>query len=357
VTTANGEGSDPAVERRGSEAANTGTRFGSAQIVWGLALAGGVAALATAVAAGARSAVRSAPDAVVLSILLGLLVGSLWRPGSRFTPGLAFAERRILEIAIVLLGASTDLRWIARAGPLVAGAVVAAVVAALVAGVVVGRRVGLTNNHALLVAAGNAICGNSAIAAVAAVIGAKQEESASAITLTAIMSLGLVLLLPAAAVTMSLSHEQFGVLAGLTVYSVPQVLAATFPVSARAGEVGTLIKLIRVLLLIPLLMFVARQHRGVRAGAVVPGGVFPPYIQLFLLVALLRTTGLMPDLAIQPAQAASHALTVVAMAALGLSVEVRRLREVGWRTAAAAGASLVVLSMIALGVALFGTSY
>jgi uncharacterized integral membrane protein (TIGR00698 family) len=324
-----------------------------ARLAAGLALCTMVAAAGWGLSRALGAAGRVSPDAVVLAILLGLLLRALWHPRATFAPGLAFAERRVLEVAIVFLGASTDLRWIVRAGPLLVGAVVMAVATALVVGLGAGRWIGLSRNHALLVASGNAICGNSAIAAVATLVDARQEESASAITFTALLSLAIVLVLPLAAAMLGLNDEQFGVLAGLTVYSVPQVLAATFPVSAEAGEVATLVKLIRVLLLIPLLLVIAHtQRRALRPAGRYASSVFPVYIRLFLVVALLRTAGLLPGFAIVPAQAVSHAFTVVAMAALGLSVDVRRLRDVGWPAIGAACASLAALALVALAIAM-----
>ncbi len=103
-----------------------------------------------------------------------------------------------------------------------------------------GRAAGLPAKLAILVAVGNAVCGNSAIAAVAPVSRAKKGEVASASALTALLGVGVVLALPLLIPLAGLSHAQYGILAGLTVYAVPQVLAATSPVSALSGQLGTL---------------------------------------------------------------------------------------------------------------------
>src|SRR5690606_37559890 len=101
----------------------------------------------------------------------------------------------------------------------------------------------------VLVACGNSICGNSAIAAVAPVIGATSRDVAASIAFTAVLGIGMVLSLPLLVPLLDLSETQFGVLAGLTVYAVPQVLAATTPVGALSVQLGTLVKLVRVLML------------------------------------------------------------------------------------------------------------
>ena len=102
-----------------------------------------------------------------------------------------------------------------------------------------------------LVACGNSICGNSAIAAVAPVIGADGEDIAASIAFTAVLGVVVVLALPLTVPLLHLSLLQYGVLAGLTVYAVPQVLAATAPIGAVAVQLGTLVKLVRVLMLGP----------------------------------------------------------------------------------------------------------
>lgn len=88
-------------------------------------------------------------------------------------------------------------------------------------GIWLGRKAGLTTNLAILVAVGNAICGDSAIAATAPVIKAK-EEVATALSLTAILGVGIVIALPAVKPLANLNYEQYGILAGLSVYAVPR---------------------------------------------------------------------------------------------------------------------------------------
>ena len=289
-------------------------------------------------------------DAVVLAILLGIAVRALWHPPAWAHDGIALAAKQLLEVAIVLLGFATDVRWMARAGGVLASAIVVTTILALGVGMLWGRLFGLPRSHALLVASGNAICGNSAIAAVASVIGAKREETASAVAYTAILSLALVLVLPFVRAWFALDDLSYGVATGLTVYAVPQVLAAAYPVSVQAGQVGTVVKLVRVLMLIPLVTIVSLLERKVahHEEAVVPWGrVVPWYVMGFLVATVLRSSEVVPPFVSVGAQQGSHLLTVISMAALGLGVEVELLRRVGWRTAATATVSLLSLCALA----------
>ena len=296
-------------------------------------------------------------EAIVLAILIGAAVRVAWTPGVRFEPGIALSAGLLLEVSIVLLGFGADLAQFARAGLALAASVVGVVVVALVAGVVIGRAFGLSSTHALLVACGNAICGNSAIAAIAPVIGARRDEVASAISYTAVLGVVVILLLPQLAPVFALDDYQYGVLAGLTVYAVPQVMAAAFPVSVLAGQTAMLVKLVRVLLLGPLVLVLAireRRRRGVaRAVGASPstgggGALVPWFVVGFLLAGALRSVGLVTPGAGEAARNGARLLTVLAMAAIGLGVDVRALRRVGPRVAATVTGSLAVMVVLAL---------
>ncbi len=338
------------MEETAGELAQTGSPRArrSRDALPGILLASAVALMAWLGAAALAGRWRMAPDAVVLAIIGGLIVRSFWHPSDRWQPGIALAGKEVLEVAIVLLGASVDLRWMVRGGPVVV-AVMATTLLALGAGLWIARSAGLSRTHGLLVASGNAICGNSAIAAMARVVRAPASEVTSSIACTALLSLPLVLVLPLSGALLGLDDEAMGMLAGMTVYAVPQVLAATFPMSARAGEVGALVKLIRVLLLAPWLAWVShREHRDAEGRASLRFSVLPPYLVAFLALATLCTAGLIPASLAGSSQRTSHLLTVVSMAALGLAVEPASLRRVGKATFVSALGALSALCVLAL---------
>lgn len=321
----------------------------------GLALVVLVALAANALGAWeARALGRTLVDPLVLAILLGMLVRAATGARDALDAGVDFAAKDVLEVAVVLLGASVNLAMLASAGLPLALGLVGFVALALIAGIALGRALGLSPALSTLIAAGNAICGNSAIAAVAPSIGARREEAATAIAFTAILGMVAVLLLPLLVGPLGLSHAQFGVVAGATVYAVPQVLAAAYPVSDVAGEMATLVKLTRVLLLGPMVLLIAawwrRGHADLATGDAPRVG--PPwFIVGFAVLATLRGTGLLSVANAEIAAEGAHRLTLAAMAGLGLSVDLRDLRRVGWRAALAASLGLLVLLALALGLA------
>ena len=294
-------------------------------------------------------------EALVLAILIGMLVRTAWVPPKRFESGIAFTAKQVLETAIVLLGASVDLPLLLRAGSALVVAILLVVFSGLIGGYAIGRALGLNPKLATLIACGNAICGNSAIAAVAPVIGAEKEDVASSIAFTAVLGVVVVLTLPLLIPVLGLDHYQYGVLAGMTVYAVPQVLAATFPVSALSGEVGTLVKLVRVLLLGPTVVFFALRNRKIGEERLEAGSFVPWFIVGFLVLAAARSMGAIPADVAGPVREVSRWMTVAAMAALGLGVDVRVLGKVGGRVIlAVTGSLLVVVTASASLIYLFG---
>lgn len=314
----------------------------------------------------ARVLGRAWLEALVMAILVGTAVRTAWTPGGRWFPGIAFSAKTLLEIAVVLLGASLSAGTIIAAGPALLIGIAGVVVIAIAASYTLGRLLGLRPRMAVLVACGNSICGNSAIAAVAPVIGADGEDVAASIAFTAVLGVVVVLGLPFLPALLPMTGTRYGILAGLTVYAVPQVLAATAPLGALAMQMGTLVKLVRVLMLGPVVLMLTLLSRRLRdetdeapphlttgdrpaRGRPALHRLVPWFILGFLGLAALRSFGLVPQPALAPISGLANVLTVISMAALGLSTDLRSVTRAGVRVTAAVTLSLAVLGGISLG--------
>jgi uncharacterized integral membrane protein (TIGR00698 family) len=296
-------------------------------------------------------------EALVIAILLGVAIRTVWTPGAAWSKGIGFSARTLLEIAVVLLGASLSVGTVLGLGSILLVGIAMVVAFAIASSYLISRALGLPQRMAILVACGNSICGNSAIAAVAPIIGADADEVASSIAFTAVLGVIVVLGLPLLVPILNLSLTQYGVLAGLTVYAVPQVLAATLPIGALSNQVGTVVKLVRVLMLGPVVLGLSlfarhlREERGAAGGSARPRWpalheLVPWFIVGFLLLAVARSAGLIPQDLVRPLRMVAALLTTIAMAALGLGVDVRTVAKAGLRVTIAVTASLVVLGII-----------
>jgi uncharacterized integral membrane protein (TIGR00698 family) len=297
-------------------------------------------------------------EALVLAILLGVVIRTAWTPAKRFIPGIAFSAKLLLEVAVVMLGASVSVATVLALGPILLVGIASVVAIALGSSFIICRMLGLPLRMAILIACGNSICGNSAIAAVAPVIGADGDDIASSISFTAVLGVVVVLTLPLLVPILQLSLTQYGVLAGLTVYAVPQVLAATLPIGALSNQVGTVIKLVRVLMLGPVVLGLSLLARDLRADPRLDRAnrrspdlheLVPWFITGFLLVLIVRSLGLIPQSLLPTITHVAAILTTISMAALGLGVDVRVVAKSGMRVTLAVTASLIILGLISYG--------
>lgn len=286
-------------------------------------------------------------EGLVLAIVIGSALRSGFRLSPTFTPGITLSAHFLLECAIVALGASVNFTAIREAGPQLMAGIAAVVLLSIATSFSIARLLGLSHKLAFLIAFGNSICGNSAIAASAPVIEASAEDVAASIAFTAVLGVVAVLAMPLMSIVVHLSAVQYGVFAGLTVYAVPQVLAATAPIGAVSLQTGTLVKLIRVLMLGPLL-FIVGLARGLGGRRLSLAHVLPWFIVGFAIMAALRSTDLLAPDTVSLLTSTSSLLTTVAMAGLGLSVDVRSLRQAGGRVVMAALASLLALCCISM---------
>ncbi len=304
-------------------------------------------------------------ETLVLAILVGAAVRTAWIPGPDWIRGIDFSAKLLLEIAVVLLGASVSGATILAAGWALLVSFLGIVAGAILLSFAIGRLLGLSKRLAILVACGNSICGNSAIAAVAPVIGADGDEVAASISFTAVLGVAVVLILPVIGAMLGMKPVAYGALAGLTVYAVPQVLAATTAVGAAAVQVGTLVKLIRVLMLGPVCLVLSLVSANLREEVAEPAPHVtagerptrgrPPVHQLvpwfvigFLIMVAVRSANLIPAPALAPIAGTATIFTVISMAALGLGVDVRTVSKAGGPVTVT-----VILSLLALGTVSF----
>lgn len=291
-------------------------------------------------------------DGLVAAILLGAILRTATGLSARLEPGIRFASKTLLELAIVCLGASISLQVLATTGAPLILAIVLVVLLSLPISYALSRLFGLGDSMATLVACGNSICGNSAIMAAAPAIGASAAEVASSIAFTAALGVLVVVFLPLLQGLAGLSEWQYGVVAGLSVYAVPQVLAATLPVGAASAQIGILVKLVRVMMLGPVILGLSLLH-GRKSGRKLRwSSAIPWFVLGFFVLVALRSADVLPPPAVETLGAGASVLTLVSMAGLGLSVDLRTVLASGGRVLAAGTASILALVLLGITAAL-----
>jgi uncharacterized integral membrane protein (TIGR00698 family) len=297
------------------------------------ALAGAAALLATVGVARSLGSLVPLVGAPAFALLLGMALRLVYEPDAAARRVLRFSSRTVLQAAIVLLGATFGLGDVARVGRTSLPLMLATLAAALLAAVLVGRLLRVDRTLQTLVGVGTAICGASAIGAVAGIVGAAEVEIAYAISTIFVFNVVAVVLFPLLGHVLSLGQHTFGLWAGTAINDTSSVVAAGYTYGHAAGDVAVVTKLARTTMIVPIALGLAMlQVRGAGTGQRRPlRQLFPTFLLWFLLASALNSAGLVtPRMADGLARTASLFITV-ALAAIGLSSHVLELRRAGVR--------------------------
>ncbi|MGC5627912.1 YeiH family protein [Georgenia sp. Z1344] len=322
----------------------------------GLALAAAIAVVATLVG-------RAVPvvGSAVAGVVIGVALGQLRRPGTVLSPGLALSAKRVLQLAVVLLGIGMSLGRVWEVGVDTLPVMLGTLAICFLAAAPLGRLLGVSGELRTLITVGTGICGASAIAATAPVIRAKGASIAYAVSTIFLFNVAAVLLFPPLGRALGMSDDTFGLFAGTAVNDTSSVVAAASVFGAAATSYAVVVKLARTLMIIPISVTLAvreqRRERRAAAGAgesverlTVAGvvGLVPWFLVGFLLMAALTTLGVIPG-SVQPfAGDAAAFLITMALAAIGLQTDLAAFRRAGWRPLAFGGLLWAVVAVASL---------
>ncbi len=300
----------------------------------GLALALGLGVVASV--AGAAWPTLGAP---VLAVTAGVLlspVSNRWR--GALDRGIGLAKGPLLQVAVVLLGAQLSLQQVADVGLSSLPVMLGTLVLCLLLAAILGRAMRIGSDLRTLVGVGTAICGASAIAAVTPTIRAKDPDTTYAISTIFLFNVLAVAVFPPLGHALELSQEQFGLFAGTAVNDTSSVVAAAASYGAVASDHAVVVKLVRSLMIIPIVIGLAVLVRR-REGAVEPArrggrvsrlvGLVPWFLIAFVVIVAMNSVGLVPDGSHGALRQAAVFLIATALAAIGLSTDVRALRRTG----------------------------
>ena len=294
----------------------------------------------------------------VFGILLGMLFAKKRRPQATES-GIKFTGKKILQYAIILLGFEMNLFHVVEVGEQSLYVMIFTLLAAFGAAFLMGKILGLDRDMTALVGAGTAICGGSAIAAVAPVIGAKDRDVVISIATIFFFNVLAVFIFPFLGHSWGMSDAGFGMWAGTAINDTSSVVAAGYAYSHDAGAYATIVKLTRTLMIVPVCLFFALLM--MRSAAQSGTGfslkrIFPMFVLYFVLACIVNTTGILPA-------EVSHGLgmlgkfsIVLAMSAIGLNTDLPSLLKHGTRPLllgmvcwlAVAGTSLIVQHALGL---------
>lgn len=288
---------------------------------------------------------------LVAGVVFGVVAANTGVIRPSYRPGFTFAAKRLLRVGVVLLGLRLSLDQIGALGWIGALTVVGVVVATFIGVQLFARSLGLSSGLGLLTATGFSICGASAVAAMAPLSDADEEETAYAIGLVTLCGTLSIAVLPLVGQLLSMTVEQFGAFAGAGVHDVGQVTATASAYSEDALPQATLVKLTRVVLLAPMVAGVGVWRRRSVSDALDTARppIVPLFVVGFLVMIGLRATGWLSDGALDVARTGEQAFLTAGMFGLGVGVEFARLRRLGGRPLVLGLGSWGIVAGLALG--------
>ncbi|HKY92540.1 MAG TPA: putative sulfate exporter family transporter [Nevskiaceae bacterium] len=291
-------------------------------------------------------------SAMLYALLLGMAVNFLSVEG-RCVPGIALAAKSVLRLGVALLGMRLTLDQVVQFGwgPLLI--VVASVATTIGVGYAMARVFGLHRHFGLLSGGSVAICGASAAMALAAAF-PSHEKKERALIFTVIgvstLSTAAMVLYPLLARALGFDDLEAGLFLGATIHDVAQVVGAGYGMSQATGDTATVVKLMRVALLLPVVVMISL---GLRIGQPAPKGdaapLLPAFAVGFAVLMLINSTGWVPVAVQDAANVASRACLVTAIAAIGMKTQLKEIVTVGWRPVALMLGETVFLAALVIG--------
>ncbi|MGE5677642.1 MAG: YeiH family protein [Pseudomonadota bacterium] len=289
----------------------------------------------------------------VLGILFGMLL-AFWKRPACFNSGVQYTSKKLLQYSIILLGFEMNLFNVFKAGRQTLVLMIFTLTATFITAFLAGRLLKLTGNSKILVGVGTAICGGSAIAATAPVIGASDEEVAHSISTIFLFNVIAAFLFPFLGHLMGMSDQSFGIWAGTAINDTSSVVAAGYSFSDAAGSLAVIVKLTRTLMIVPVTLFLAfyssgRTSKGNR-GSYNIKKIFPWFVLGFIAASVISTFVPLPEGMGSLLGQAGKFVIVMAMASIGLNTNLVKLVKSGAKPILLGFICWVVLALTSLGV-------
>ena len=269
----------------------------------------------------------------VFGILFGIILNNFNRPES-LEAGIKFTSKKVLQLAVVLLGFGLNLGEIIVVGKSSLLIILSTISTALIIAFVAAKVLNIDSDIATLVGVGSSICGGSAIAATAPVINAKDEDIATSISVIFLFNIIAALIFPTLGVKLGMTHTGFGMWAGTAINDTSSVVAASGTWSTMFNDdtalnYATIVKLTRTLAIIPITLVLGIIKSKDSKEKVNPLKAFPTFILFFLLASIVTTLLPLPETFLSSMKFLSKFFIIMAMSAIGLNTDIKKLISQG----------------------------
>ena len=281
----------------------------------------------------------------VIAMFIGMILNHFLKDIKIFKTGLKFTSKKILKLAIILLGLSLNIKTILNVGKMSLVVMIFTLLTCFGGGYFIGKALGLNWKLSNLISAGTGICGGSAIAAIAPTIDADDNDVAYAMSATFLFDMAMIVLFPIMGMALGMSDQAFGIWAGTAVNDTSSVVATGYAFSEAAGDFATMVKLTRTLAIIPTVVvfaFIQLRLKKKEALANSENGdeikanfkiskIFPWFILGFLAMSIVASIFTIPQEVVSSTKSISKFLMVCALSAIGLNTSFSSMKKAGIR--------------------------
>jgi len=297
----------------------------------------------------------------VFAILIGMVITLFLKDKSEVQSGVNFTSKIILQWAVVLLGFGMNLSDILQKGSQSLPIIISTIATSLIISYIMYRAMKMPSRISTLIGVGSSICGGSAIAATAPVIGANDEEIAQSISVIFLFNVIAALIFPTLGGLLGLSDEGFGLFAGTAINDTSSVTAAATAWDGIHGsntlDAATIVKLTRTLAIIPITLVLAfvrtRKERRMEQAAgekVSLKKIFPFFVLFFVLASVVTTIFSLPVTVTAPLKELSKFFIIMAMSAIGLNTNIVKLVKTGGKPILMGLCCWIGIAVVSLGI-------
>lgn len=286
-------------------------------------------------------------ESLTIAIIIGIIYNNIVGTQKGFAPGVKFSLKKLLKVGIVLLGFKLNIYAILKLGPQILTMVLIYVPVALALAILLGRMFKANEKLATLIGVGSCICGASAVVALTPCINADDDDSVIAVSIVSFLgTIGVLVYSAVAASNLSLTEIQYGAWSGLTLHGVSHALAAAFALGDASGEIGTFVKMTRVLMLVPVSLVLSYMFNKGNNDS--KKAKFPMYVLYFILAGIINSLGIIPQEITKILTKTSSIFILMAMTAMGLSVDFRSIINKGIKALLIGSIVFLILSSLSL---------
>ena len=298
----------------------------------------------------------------IFSILIGFMIRQFFGVPSFLGPGVGYTLKKLLKLAIILLGFSFSFAEIASVGVDALVIIIIAVISGVFLTFFISRLAGLHGNIPLLIGLGTGICGATAIVTSSSIIKAKEEETLYAVNTIFAFNVLAVFIYPLIGNMLNMSHHEFGVWAGAAIHDTSSVVAAGYSFSNEAGDTSVVVKLMRTLLLVPaaiglsfLISMKSAQIDGAETKWTAIKKSFPVFILFFAGAAALNSFISLPESWTDQTSSMAKFIIIMVMASVGLGTDIKKIKAAGLRPLLVGLVSSAIMGGISLALVLYAS--